>query len=205
MTKAINTKGAHAAFAKRFVEMHNTGKKAAELVHAVGVDVLEHFKLHQDVTLVNGFFTALPPGLNYKAVTLWLLSFAAVRMNNNPATKADEPFAFDKKKPTNTDGAKAQPWYTMAKADKPVAVAPFDIKAQLIGLVKRAAKADKLEGDFKALRDAAIALGVPESELPSDTDAHLKAKEEKTGIKMARGKKADKAPATVDPLETVTA
>lgn len=202
---AINTKASKAGFAKRFVEMHNTGKKAAELVHTIGVDVLKHFQSHQDVTLVNAFFTALPPGLNYKAVTLWLMTFAAVRLNNNPATKADEPFAFDKKKATSPDAAANNPWFTMAKADKPVAAVPFDIKAHMIGLVKRAAKAEKLDGDFQALRAAALALGVPESEIPSDTDAALKAKEVKTGTKMAKGKKADKLPETVDPLETATA
>lgn len=201
------TKSTIASFTKRFTAMHEAGKKAAELVQSVGLDVLKHFAMHQDTTLVNAYFKALPPGVNYKAMTAWLVAFAAVRVNTG-TDRDDEPFKFAKGKATDAEGAAAAPWYTMLGADVPKAAQVFDIKAHMVALVKRAAKAEKLEGDFQALRKAAIALGVDASSLPTETEASLKAKEAATGTKMAAGKKGDKKPSeakAVDPLETAIA
>ena len=197
MTKQANT---IASFTKRFQEMHATGKKSAELVQTVGVDVLAHFAMHDDVTIVNAFFKALPPGISYKAMTMWLTAFAAVRVNTNPANKDDSPFLNKKGGANDVDGAKAAPWFTMGGADVPKASPIFDIKARMVRMVKDAAKAEKLEGDFHSLRKAAIAMGVPANELPSDTDAALKAKEQATGQTIAKTGKQNKAPAVTDPL-----
>lgn len=196
-----------ASFTKRFTAMHDAGKKAAELVQSVGLDVLKHYAMHQDTTLVNAYFKALPPGINYKAMTAWLTTFGALRVNTD-TTRDDEPFKHAKGKATDPEAAAAAPWFTMLGADVPKPAAVFDIKAHMLALVKRAAKAEKLEGDFQALRKAAIAIGVDASNLPTETEAALKAKEAATGTKMAAGKKGDKAPSkavTVDPLETAVA
>ena len=204
MTKsAINAAQGIAAFSKRFQEMHTTGTKAAELVQTVGIAVLEHHAMHQNTTLVNAFFQALPPGINYKAITAWLVTFGGVRLNTDPTTSKAEPFKFAKGKATDAAGAKATPWYTIHGANIPKA-GLFDIQARMVALVKAAAKAENLQGDFQALRAAAIAMGVDASSLPTDTDAALAAKEAATGKKMARTTKANKQPAEVDPLGEAT-
>lgn len=206
MTKQANT---IASFTKRFELMHSTGLKAAELIQQIGLEVLEHFKMHDDATLVNAYFKALPPGVNYKAMTAWLTTFAAVRVNTLEATKDAEPFKNAKGKATDVDGAKAMPWFKMLGADVPKAAQVFDIKARMVSMVKQAAKAEKLEGDFHALRKAAIAMGVAANELPTDTDANLKAKEAATGQTIAKTTKENtkaskgaqaQAAALADPL-----
>lgn len=212
MTKQTNT---IAAFTKRFETMHSMGMKAAEYIQQVGMDVLNHFKMHDDVTLVNAYFKALPPGVNYKAMSAWLLAYAAVRVNTLEATKDAEPFKNAKGKATDVEAAAKMPWFKMLGADVPKAAQVFDIKARIIAMVKQAAKAEKLEGDFHALRKAAIAMGIPANELPTDTDAVLKAKEAATGQKIAQTTEQNKKPgkgeqakaqalASADPLEVLT-
>jgi len=191
-----NAVRAVAQFQKRFDQMHSTGLKAAELVQEIGVQVLEHYKAHQDVTLINAYFLALPPGANYKAMTMWLLAYGSLRVNTGP-DKATVPFKFAKDKGTDPEQAAQNPWFKMAAADKPTADAKaFDIQAAMLALLKRAAKAETLNGDFNKLRAAARAVGIPESDIPASTDKALKAQEQAAGQKMARSTKENKAPGT---------
>lgn len=202
-----------ARFTKRFAEMTATGNKAADLIHAVGVEVLEHFKLHQDISLVNAYFMALPKGNNFKAVAQWLLKYTAVRLNTAD-NKKDEPFKFAKGKPHEVEQATVNPFWTMQNAAVPNVGAIFDVKAKMLDLVKRAAKAEKLEGDFQALRKAALAMGISEADLPLTTDAALAVATAVTGKATAKTTKANKEPSKgttkaaqaieADPLETVT-
>lgn len=195
------TKSTIGQFSTRFNAMRKAGQAAADTVQSVGLDVLAHYAMHKDVTLVNAYFKALPPGINYKAMTMWLTAYAAVRVNSGPTADA-EPFKFQKDGATDVDAAKASPWYTMAGANVPKVAQVFSIHARMIALVKSAAKAEKLDGDFEALRKAAISMGVPASELPSKRDADLKAADNAVKASKAKGKGLDTKAAAeaADPL-----
>lgn len=137
-----------AAINKEIGLIKNAGKKLDERIQVAGVSVIAHCGQHNDVTVVNNLFLAMPAGARKKALAEWLLKFGNVAANTDKASSKTAPFVYAKDKQANVEGAIAEPWYDFAP--EPAVATMFDFQAMLASLLKKAEKAEqqglKIEG-----------------------------------------------------------
>lgn len=155
------------------------GAKLDSMVQAAAVDVLEHFQTHRDTGLVNRLFLALPKGSRSVALADWLLKFVAVKVNTNKETKGEQPFVFDKDKVPammaegNLARATSTLW-TDLKKEKAIDEV-FDLQAGVRSLIRQIERHAKVERfDRKALVGLAVAVGIPESDVPTQPGGKMK-------------------------------
>ena len=137
-----------AAINKEIGLIKTAGKKLDDRIQVAGVSVIQHCGLHNDVTVVNNLFLAMPAGARKKALAEWLLKFGNVAANTDKASSKTAPFVYAKDKQANVEGAIAEPWYDFAP--EPAVATMFDFQAMLASLLKKAEKAEqqglKIEG-----------------------------------------------------------
>lgn len=137
-----------AAINKEIGLIKTAGKKLDERIQVAGVSVIQHCGLHNDVTVVNNLFLAMPAGARKKALAEWLLKFGNVAANTDKASSKTAPFVYAKDRQANVEGAIAEPWYDFAP--EPAVATMFDFQAMLASLLKKAEKAEqqglKIEG-----------------------------------------------------------
>lgn len=150
-----------------------SGAKLDKLIQDTAVAVLVHFAEHKDTGLVNRLYLAMPKGSRSTALASWLLAYAAVTPNVAQATKKEQPFSFDKSKTTDPVGGAADMWYDH-KPEKAVDEA-FDLQKAIRGILAKASKAKTVthggDTEWAALKAAAIAVGIPASDVPSRVGA----------------------------------
>lgn len=126
--------------AKATADIQRVGKKLDTMIQVCGLSCLHHVELHQDVSVLENLFAAMPKGSRKKALLDWILKYGKVLPNADEKGKLDEskPFLFNRKGSTNLEGAEAEPWYDCApeKLD-----APLDFMKLLDALLKKGEKA----------------------------------------------------------------
>lgn len=146
-----------------------SGAKLDALIQSTAVSVLEHFAEHKDTGLVNRLYLAMPKGSRSTALASWLLAYCAVTPNTDAATKKEQPFRFAKDKQTRPEAGAEDMWYTH-KPEKAVDEV-FDLQKAMRSLLSKASKAKTLNhgsaAELAALRAAAIAVGIPASDVPT--------------------------------------
>lgn len=123
------------------------GQKLDADIQGLALATANHAHLHGDVTLLNDLFKALSRGARHSAMTAWLLMFAPVVANTDPASKRDLPFVYEKTKKTAGDelaklmaegDAEGSQWFDMKPS--PMPDEEFDIVAALHVLRHKANK-----------------------------------------------------------------
>lgn len=154
---------------KAIASITTSGAKLDKLIQTTAVAVLEHFAEHKDTGLVNRLYLAMPKGSRSTALASWLLAYCAVVPNTVPATKKEQPFAYAKDKKTDPVAGAQDMWYDH-KPEKAVDEV-FDLQKAIRGVLAKAAKAKTLthasDAEWGALKAAAIAMGIPESDVPT--------------------------------------
>lgn len=149
-----------------------SGAKLDALIQTTAVSVLEHFAQHKDTGLVNRLYTAMPKGSRSTALASWLLAYCAVVPNTLPATKKEQPFVYAKDKTTDAVAGAQDMWYDH-KPEKAVDET-FDLQKAIRGILAKASKAKSVTHggatEWAALKAAAIAVGIPESDVPTRMD-----------------------------------
>lgn len=157
--KITIVKGA-AAIEKAVTSAINAGKKYELALHTAAVSCLNHVAEHNDPALLNKLFANLS-GVTRKAAFIeWANKFGNVEYV--PESKS---FAYTKGKEQDIAGAMDAPFWEFKPEPE---WQPFDLKAQLASLVKRAEKAsaDPRNAEYippallKAVREQAAAAGV---------------------------------------------
>lgn len=132
-----------AAIEKELGLLKAAGRKLDDRIQVAGLSIINHIDKHGDITLVVGLMDSLPRGARSKAMIAWLVAHAKVRQNIDDKGKVvkDNPWLFDKTKPTRMDAAIENPWYTFEpeKVEEPV----FDFAAALASLLNKAKKAEE--------------------------------------------------------------
>lgn len=150
MTTAFTPKFAKAADLKKEIGLIEVaGKKLDERIQTAALSVLFHVDAHGDVTVAAALFNALPKGARKNALAEWFMACGKMALNQDPATKKDLPFLYDKERTTDFDKGIANPWYTF-KPEVPVDQA-FDFQGQLQALIKRAQSAQKAGKEVKGM------------------------------------------------------
>lgn len=152
---------------KEITSIATAGKKLDQRIQVAGLSVLNHCHLHNDVTVVNQLFKALPKGARGKALAEWLLAHGNVAKNTDKASAKEAPFVYAKDRCVDDAGREAAlqaaseaPWYTFAP--EPKVADMFDFQAALKALMARAdaaeAKGMKIEGAdmLSKVRKAAV-------------------------------------------------
>lgn len=138
------------------------GAALDQMIQVAACSVINHIEEHGDITLLNTLIEAMPKGSRVNALRDFLNTFGKVSYDE--ATKA---FAYDKKAKTDLVGAQGIMW-TEFKPEQPYV--PFDLKALINGLIKKAdtaAKDDKHkeEIDFELLAGLRTMMEPDASEL----------------------------------------
>ena len=159
---------------KAIASIKTHGAKLDKMIQTTGVEVLEHFAMYKDNGVVNRLFLALPNGARKNALASWLLAYGALKPNTEKATKAEQPFVYDREKQTDPVAAAADMWYDH-KPEKAVDEV-FDLQKAVRAILSKAAKAPTLaHGDYNTLKALAASVGIPESDVPTrplaDVDA----------------------------------
>lgn len=147
-------------FTKTLKMIGTTGVKLDGMIQECGLFALEHAEAHQDLCHVNGLYNALPKGTRKSALTGWLLAFGKVKANTGK-DKAERPFAFDKEKETDLDGAAETPWFEFKPDAAPDEV--FDLQKAMMALLK---KARKLKADGKQIAHAEMLAELEKAATP---------------------------------------
>lgn len=154
---------------KAIDSIEKRGAKLDADIQTCAVDVLTHFAEHKDTGLVNRLYLALPQGARKTAMASWLLAYAAVIPNADKATAKEQPFRYTKDKTTNPVAAAEDMWYTHKPDKAPADV--FDLQVAVKAMLKKAMAAKSVgHGGAEALdklRDFAVAVGIPASDVPS--------------------------------------
>lgn len=132
-----------AAIEKELGLMKAAGRKLDDRIQLAGLSIINHIDKHGDITLVVGLMDSLPRGARSKAMIAWLLAHAKVKQNVDDKGKVskENPWLFDKTKPTNMAGAIENPWYKFEPENVQDPV--FDFAAALKSLLNKAAKAEQ--------------------------------------------------------------
>lgn len=150
-----------------------SGAKLDKLIQTTAVDVLTHFAEHKDTGVVNRLYLAMPKGSRSTALASWLLAYGALTPNVAVATKKEQPFSYDKSKSTDPVAAAEDMWYDH-KPEKAVDEA-FDLQKAIRGILAKASKAKSVthgsDAEWAAIKAAAIAVGIPASDVPSRVGA----------------------------------
>lgn len=115
------------------------GKKLDADVQLAGLSALNHLDKHGDTAFVNRLYLALAKGARRRALAEWFMAYGKVSPNANNETKKEQPFAYDKSKVTDLEGASIDPWYDFAP--EPTVEAMFDLRKALHQMLNRASKA----------------------------------------------------------------
>lgn len=94
-------------------------KKLDERIQSAALACINHRLLHGDVVYINRLYLALGKGVRKSALTEWLLKYGGVVANEDPGSKKDKPFLFDKARKVDMDGGTKQPWYECKKDPTP--------------------------------------------------------------------------------------
>lgn len=123
------------------------GKKGTKWVqegHMLAMSALQHHCKHGDITLVNRLFLSMPKGSKSAAMAEWFLTFGAMVANEDKEGKKTSPFKHDKEKTPNLAEAAKNPWYDFQPEKKPDEL--FDVRKAILAIIKKAEKADNVEG-----------------------------------------------------------
>lgn len=95
----------------------NRGANFDKLVQSTAIDVIKHVEEHGEVSLACKLFNALPNGSRRNALAHWFMKFGKIKLNVDDKGKTDKaiPFAFDKERETNIEGAKELAWFDAKK------------------------------------------------------------------------------------------
>jgi hypothetical protein len=143
-----------------------SGAKLDKLIQDTGVSVLEHFAQHKDTGVVNRLYLAMPKGSRSTALVSWLLAHGALIANTDPGTKKEQPFRYLSGKTTDPIAAAQDPWYSHKPDKAPDEI--FDLQKAIRHVLAKAAKAPGVShGDSGTLKALALAVGIPESDVPT--------------------------------------
>ena len=155
-----------ASLNKELASIKAAGAKLDSRIQDAAVAVLYHFDKNHDNGLVNRLYMALPAGARKTAMTSWLLTHCAVSANTDKATKQEQPFVYDRNKKTDPEAGEADPWYSHKPDKAPDEV--FDLQKAVRALLAKAGKAESIKGgNADTLKALAVAVGIPESDVPT--------------------------------------
>jgi hypothetical protein len=149
---------------KAIESIAKSGAKLDKLIQDTGVSVLEHFAEHKDTGVVNRLYNALPKGARKTAMASWLLAYAAIVPNTQKESKAEQPFVYARDKSTDALAAAQDMWYSHKPDKAPDQV--FDLQKAVRQVIAKATKGTTT-GTTEQLKALALAVGIPESDVPS--------------------------------------
>jgi hypothetical protein len=106
--------------------------------HKLALSALLHLSKHGDIGPINRLYVAMPKGSKSSSMAQWIMSYAAVVLNDDAADKA-KPFVYSKDKKCNLEAATKTPWYEFRPEPTPLQM--FDLLPAIQGLLARAKKA----------------------------------------------------------------
>lgn len=126
---------------KAITSIATRGKNLDNDIQLCALSVLAHLNEHGDPSLLNRLYNALPKGSRKAAMSAWVMTYGKVKPNEQPLTKKESPFLYNKEGETDLDGATSKPWFEFKKDSTPEEV--FNLDASLQSLVKRLENAHK--------------------------------------------------------------
>lgn len=133
-------------------------------IQLTALSVIAHIDTHNEVSLFQKLYKALPKGSRSNALVAWAIAFSKVEVNLDKDTKKERPFICNKGKKTNLVEATQKPWFDFKKPADPAD--EFNLDAaflKFMQMVDAKVKAGKVDVDSplaQQLRSAQAILDV---------------------------------------------
>lgn len=101
----------NAACDKAITSIKNRGAKLDADIHTVACSCLNNLLQHNNTTMLNRLLLAMPKSGRKNALAAWALHFGNVVLNDDKATKADQPLRFMQHGKTDIAAAVAEPFW----------------------------------------------------------------------------------------------
>lgn len=153
-----------AAIEKSIASIGRRGALLDKEIQTTGLAVLAHIEDHREVSLFKKLFDAMPKGSRRNALVAWAVGYGQVAVNMDKATKAAQPFLFNKEKKADLKAASEKAWFDFKKEKEPAEAFNFGTELEAFQKkVKAWVKAGKISE-----QDPAVAAIIATKATPND-------------------------------------
>lgn len=150
------------------------GRRGALLdkdIQATGLAVLAHIEDHREVSLFKKLFDAMPKGSRRNALVAWAVGYGQVAVNMDKATKAAQPFLFNKEKKADLKAASEKAWFDFKKEKEPAEAFSFETELEAFQKkVKAWVKAGKISEQDPAVAAIIATKATPKEVTVADLE-----------------------------------
>ena len=139
---------------KRIAALKRGGEKRVAEIQIVGLGCLEQVELHGNTTPINDLIGALTRP-ETRAFIEWALAFGKVKKASKADAEKGQYLAYDKSRTTDMVAASEQPWHTFAPEKKEAVQRAFDLQAEVMKVLRKAAEAGQPQSVLDAIAKAA--------------------------------------------------
>lgn len=156
-----------AAIEKSIASIGRRGALLDKEIQTTGLAVLAHIEDHREVSLFKKLFDAMPKGSRRNALVAWAVGYGQVAVNMDKATKAAQPFLFNKEKKADLKAASEKAWFDFKKEKEPAEAFNFETELEAFQKkVKAWVKAGKISE-----QDPAVAAIIATKATPKEVTA----------------------------------
>ena len=147
---------------KRIKALGRSNARITAEVQTLGLACLMQVEEHGNTTPINSLVQALSRP-QVKAFAEWALSFGKVSKASKADAEAGQFFAYDKTRTTDIQGATEQPWDSFAPEKAASVARAFDLQAEVLKVLRKAAEQGQPQSILDAIAAAAGLQAAPKA------------------------------------------